>query len=191
MKKKQIFAISLLTACAAIAASGSLAYFNASETAHNVITSSSVDIRLEEWRENPDPTGDDWIPFVDVTGVVPGTEVSKIVTVRNTGDATAWIRVKTDLDITFADGITGTPDLSLIDLNYNNEDWTAKDGYWYYNTPVAPGGVTEPLFTTVAFDISMGNQYQNSTAEIDVSAQAVQTANNGTASTDAQGWPAD
>ena len=81
--------------------------------------------------------------------------------------------------------------LSLIDLNYNNEDWTAKDGYWYYNTPVAPGGVTEPLFTTVAFDISMGNQYQNSTAEIDVSAQAVQTANNGTASTDAQGWPAD
>ena len=191
MKKKQIFAISLLTACAAIAASGSLAYFNASETAHNVITSSSVDIRLEEWRENPDPTGDDWIPFEDVTGVVPGAVVSKIVTVRNTGDATAWIRVKADLDVIFAPGITATPDLSLIDINYNDEAWTLKDGYWYYDEPVKAGGVTEPLFTTVTFDINMGNAYQNSKAEIDVLAQAVQSANNHSAATEAEGWPAE
>lgn len=190
MKKKQIFAISLLTACAAIAASGSLAYFTAKDTAHNVITSGGIDIKLEEWRENPDPTGDDWIPFEDVVGVMPGNDISKIVTVRNNGESTAWIRVKTDLAITFARGITGTPDLSLIDLNYNEEDWTAKDGYWYYNTPVAPGSVTEPLFTTVSFDINMGNQYQNSTAEIDVAAQAVQYANNHSSVLEAQGWPA-
>ena len=36
----------------------------------------------------------------------------------------------------------------------------------------------------------MGNEYQNATATVDVIAQAVQTANNGTSAADAAGWPA-
>ena len=36
----------------------------------------------------------------------------------------------------------------------------------------------------------MGNEYQNSTAAIDVKADAVQTANNGETALDAVGWPA-
>ena len=36
----------------------------------------------------------------------------------------------------------------------------------------------------------MGNEYQNAAATVDISAQAVQTANNGTSALTASGWPA-
>lgn len=35
----------------------------------------------------------------------------------------------------------------------------------------------------------MGNEYQNATATVNVSAQAVQNANNGDTVMDAKGWP--
>ena len=41
----------------------------------------------------------------------------------------------------------------------------------------------------MTFKADMGNEYQNATATVDVSAQAVQTANNGATVMDAQGWP--
>ena len=63
------------------------------------------------------------------------------------------------------------------------------DGYCYYSRPLKPGQVTEPVFTKVTFNAAMGNEYQNATATVDVAAQAVQTANNGSTVTDAQGWP--
>ena len=45
------------------------------------------------------------------------------------------------------------------------------------------------IFTAVTFKPDMGNEYQNATATVDVSAQAVQTANNGDTVMDAKGWP--
>lgn len=54
---------------------------------------------------------------------------------------------------------------------------------------VNTGAVTEPIFTSVYFDFTMGNEYQNATASVDVEAQAVQTANNGESAAEAKGWP--
>ena len=51
------------------------------------------------------------------------------------------------------------------------------------------GEVTAPIFTKVTFDANMGNAYQNATATVDVTAQAVQAANNGKTITEAAGWP--
>lgn len=64
-----------------------------------------------------------------------------------------------------------------------------KDGYYYYKEALKPGEVTAPIFTAVTFKPEMGNEYQNATATVDVSAQAVQTANNGDTVMDAKGWP--
>lgn len=186
--KKKLFLSAVLTICAAIAATGTLAYFTAEDTAHNVITSGYVDIELEEWSELPSEDGDG-VPFEDVAGVMPGAEISKIVTVKNIGDADAYIRVKVDLDVVLADNVSGTPNLSLVHIDYNTHNWTEKDGYWYYNSVLSPDEITSPLFTTVKFDESMGNMYQNSIAHVDVSAQAVQVANNGDTVMDANGWP--
>ena len=185
--KKKIFLSAVLTICVAIAATGTLAFFTAEDTAHNVITSGYVDIELEEWSELPLEDGDG-VPFEDVAGVMPGAEISKIVTVKNIGDADAYIRVEVDLDVILADNVIGTPNLSLVHIDYNTHDWTEKDGYWYYNEVLSTDEITSPLFTTVKFDESMGNMYQNSIAYVDVSAQAVQVANNGDTVMDANGW---
>ena len=187
MKKWKIAALCTVLACLSIVASGTLAYFTASETAHNVITSGGVDIRLHEFSERGN---EELVPWQDVDGVMPGAEISKIVTVENTGASDAWVRVKVDKTIILADGDKGKPEVMKLDIK--DAFWTEQDGYYYYNDPLAPGETTPPLFTIVTFDPKMGNEYQGSTAHIDVKADAVQVANNpveGNNVLDAQGWP--
>ena len=187
MKKWKIVALCTVLACLSIVASGTLAYFTAQETAHNVITTSGVAIQLHEFSDNG---GDGLTPWKDVEGVMPGAEISKIVTVENTGASAAWVRVSVTKTITLARGVQGTPDPSLLELNINTTDWTEQGGYYYYNHSLLPGETTKPLFTTVTFAPEMGNEYQGSTAQIDVKADAVQVANNGDTVLDATGWPA-
>ena len=188
--KKRLLTISIIITCLATIASGTLAYFTAADVAHNVITSGNVGIELIEEAIDPtDPTKK--IPFEDVDGILPGEDVSKIVSVKNDGAAQAWVRIKADVRITLAEDRTGEPDVSLIGIDWNTADWERIDDYWYYKFPLDIGTTTTPLFTTVTFDKLMDNMYQGCSTEIDVSAQAVQTANNGTAVTEALGWPAD
>lgn len=192
MKKKLLLAAAVAI-CIAIMASGTIAFFTAEETTHNVITSGAVDIQIEEWQDeigNPYPD--------DPIDVMPGVTVSKIATIKNL-EAEAWIRAKFEVVITGADGKTMelAPETlaSIISLTMNGEDWQAKEGdteWWYYNAPVATGASTEAFFTDVVFDgPNMTNEYQNCTVEVIVDAQAVQTANNGDSAIEAAGWPAE
>lgn len=185
--KKKICVIALLAMCLAIAAYGTSAYFTHEQTATNVITSGSIKVELQEWSD----TGNGLIPFEDIDGVMPGTEVSKIVQVKNVGGQAAWIRVSADKAIHLAEGVNGDVDLSLISYDLNTAFWTEKDGFYYYNTMLYPNKVTEPLFTKVIFSATMSNMYQNSKAVIKIDAQATQVANNGTCALDAAGWSED
>ena len=186
MKKWKIVALCTVLACLSIVASGTLAYFTAQETAHNVITSGGVDIQLHEFSERGN---EELVPWRDVDGVMPGAEISKIVTVENTGASDAWVRIKVDKTIKLASGDKGNPE--VMELDIKKAFWTEQDGYYYYNKPLKPGETTPPLFTTVTFDaVKMDNEYQGSKAFIDVKADAVQVANNGTTALTAAGWPA-
>ena len=184
MKKWRIVALCTVLACLAIVASGTLAYFTAQETAHNVITSGGIDIALIEKAD----TGDGLVDFEDMDGVMPGAVVSKIVTVKNTGASAAWVRVSVTKTITLANKEV-IPNPEVMKLDINTTDWTEQGGYYYYNHSLLPGETTKPLFTTVTFAPEMGNMYQNSNAEIKVQADAVQVANNGASATVAAGWP--
>ncbi len=187
MKKWKIVALCTVLACLSIVASGTLAYFTAQETAHNVITSGGVAIQLHEFSDNG---SDGLTPWEDVEGVMPGAEISKIVTVENTGASEAWVRIKVDKTITLANKEV-IPNPEVMKLDINPEFWTEQDGYYYYKYPLAPGYSTRELFTTVTFDaVKMDNDYQNCNATIDVKADAVQVANNGTTALTAAGWPA-
>lgn len=187
MKKWKIVALCTVLACLSIVASGTLAYFTAQETAHNVITSGGVAIQLIELSDNG---GDGLTYWEKVEGVMPGAEISKIVIVRNTGASAAWVRVKVDKTVILANQDKGNPE--VMELDINDTFWTEDDGYYYYNDPLAPGEATNvPLFTTVTFDaVKMDNDYQSCKAYIDVKADAVQVANNGDTVLDATGWPA-
>ena len=180
--KRKILIVSVLAICVAILAAGSLAYFTADTKAHNVITTGGVDITLNEWA-NEDRTE----PFEDRTGVMPGAEVTKIVEVENTGSGSAWVRVQ--LTVELYSESEEQMDPKYVTLDINDTDWTYSEGYYYYNRALAPGETTVPLFTTVTFDKQMGNEYQNSTAYVEVKAGAVQSANNGTDALSAAGWP--
>lgn len=188
MKKKILLAAAVVI-CLTIAVSGTLAYFTFEDTAHNVITSGGVSIEVVEKTKSTDGAELEDFPKEGITGVMPGTEVSKIVSVRNTGNSEAWVRVKVDATITPAEGEEKLP--SDVMTYTVSEGWTpGTDGYYYYNNKVPAGESTSILFDTVKFAPEMGNEYQNCRANIVISAQAVQTANNGTTVMDAQGWPA-
>lgn len=185
--KRRLLVIATVVICLSLMAYGTLTYFTAEDTAHNVITSSGIHIELLEWADEEKTT-----PFPEngIRGVMPGTDVTKIVEVKNTGSNTAWIRVRVEKTITLSEGTAGEADPGLMKLGFDDTCWTlGEDGYYYYQEALAPDSVTEPLFASVSFDPGMGNLYQNSSAAVDVTAYAVQAANNGETVLDAQGWP--
>lgn len=181
--KRKIAILAVLVICVASVAAGSLAYFNAEGTAHNVITTGGVEITLQEWADDERLT-----PFENLTGIMPDTRVTKIAEVKNTGASPVWVRVLVTKSIELTR--EGTPNTDMVALNINTAAWSAgADGYYYYNSALAPGETTVPIFTEVTFRPEMGNEYQNATATVDVTAQAVQTANNGATAAEAAGWP--
>lgn len=188
--KKKMLAGALIAICLSIVAYGTTAYFTYEDTATNVITFGNIVIDLQEWAISPD-TGEK-VPYENpVLDVLPGREVSKIVQVANVGAEPAWIRISVDKSILLAEGVTGDVDLTLVSYDLNTEYWTEQDGYFYYNTALAAGETTQPLFTKVIFASNMSNLYQYSKAVLEIDAQATQVANNGATVFEAAGWPAD
>lgn len=191
--KKKILLVAAITICLSIAVSGTLAYFTAEDTAHNVITSGGVNIEVVEKTQNKDGVLVDF-PEEGMKGILPGADVSKIVSIENTGESEAWIRVKVEAKITSAEGVELPVEIQgngpVMTYTPAREWILGGDGYYYYENPVAAGKATEILFDTVSFAPQMGNEYQNCTANIVVSAQAVQTGNNGKNVLEAQGWSA-
>lgn len=189
MKKRKILLISIFTIILAIAAMGSSAFFSAEDTAHNVITSGSVNIAVVETML--DDTELKAFPEEGITGVMPGSTVSKIVSIRNTGRSDAWIRVRVSIEVKDGEGLP--LDTGVVGFTVEGPWFNGEDGYYYYGEAVPAERETQVLFREVRFDPDMGNEYQNCTAYIKIEAEAVQTANNpipdGGTVRDVAGWP--
>lgn len=187
--KKKILALAAIAICLSIIGYSTLAFYTSSQKDENVITSGNVKIELEEWADSEKKIPyEDQYPNNEVTGILPGVSTTKIVEVKNTGDNPVWIRVDVKKDIQLKDGTNA--DVGLMTMDYDLTHWTLwTDGYYYYNERLDAGQTTEPLFASVSFDEGMTNEYQNCTAKVEVTAYAVQVANNGTTFRDALGWP--
>ena len=140
--KRKIAALAVIVIALSLAAYGTVAYFTATGTAHNVL-----------------------------------------------------VRVKIEKTVEPADAAVTGLDTKYVGLNYHTENWVdGGNGFWYYKEPLMPGATTPNLFDKVTFSKDMGNEYMNCKFNIIVSAQAVQSDNNGIA--DGQdvrnvvGWPA-
>ena len=171
------FAAAVLT----IVTQETAAYYTATGTATNVVTSGDISAQIIE------KMGDGDFPAEGVY-VMPGSVISKKVSVVNTGGHPFWLRVKlTDA----VDGEELSSDVMELDLNLR--DWTAADdGFYYYNKAVAPGAETEKLFTEVKIvGSAVDSSYMGKILNITVSAYAVQSQNNGDSPLDAEGWPAE
>lgn len=62
-------------------------------------------------------------------------DMTKYVTIKNTGDYDIYVRAKAIY-----------PDTCTVDF-VATEGWQKGDGYYYYNSPVAPGAATESELT--------------------------------------------
>ena len=188
--KRKLLLLSVMVICIAIAAVGTLAFFNADAVAHNVITTGGVNIELHEYAD-----AEKTQPFKDLSGVMPGIKVTKIAEVENTGASAAWVRVKLTPAIELADDAVlpdgFTVNTGLVKPDVNTTDWELRsDGYYYYHKALAAGETTTPVITSVTFKETMGNEYQGATATVDIVAEAVQKDTNGDTIKDDIFWPA-
>ena len=185
-KKELLLSVALVASLLAIMVSGTLAYYTSGDVAHNVITTSGVDIELVE-KINGEIAESDEDRLI--TDVLPCMKVDKEVWVESSEtSAECWVRVSVTITIVDKDGEELSTD-GVLTLDYDTENWTESDGFWYYNSPLSAGQQTPELFTTVTFSDSLGNEYQATTTTITINAQAVQTKNNGTTALEAAGWP--
>ncbi len=181
--KKKLFALSVMAMLIAICSFGTAAFYNAQDTAHNVITMGNVNIAISEWADE-----EKTIEFSNVDGVLPNTSVTKVVEIRNTGKSDAWVRVRIEKNISLNSDSEG--DTGLISLNINEGSWIdGNDGYYYYSKKLTEDEVTEPIFTKVDFSKDMDNTYVGAVCSVEVFAEAVQSANNGDDVLSADGWP--
>ena len=196
--KRKIAALAVIVIALSLAAYGTVAYFTATGTAHNVLTMGNIGIKLNDKTEVVENGETKLVEFTteypNGMPVMPATEASKIVSVENTGSAPAWVRVRIEKTVEPADAAVTGLDTKYVELNYNTKKWVdGGNGFWYYNEPLKPGATTPNLFDTVTFSKDMGNDYMNCKFNIIVSAQAVQSDNNGVGDEqsvlDVAGWP--
>lgn len=192
--KTVILAVALIVI--AVSAYATVAAFTVQDSVTNVITAGNIKIELKEMMISPEDDSE-LVPYVNNRAVVPGMEISKIVTVKNTGKNAAYVRVQIpsiSVGVSGDDGYVLDEDLmegaaSLVTLDINTTDWTYSNGYYYYNSALASGAETTPLFTTVTFSGDITDEYENTQFALDVKVYAVQSANNGETVFDAAGWP--
>ena len=174
--KKKVFSAALVLLLLALVMGGTLAFFTEDVRTRNVVTTGKVDIELKEFR---DLAMTEAYP-AEAVPVAPGTKVTKVVVVENTGASDAWVRVKVTPTVELSDGTAGSP--ACIGLNFDSANWLKDGDYYYYRTPLsndsAAPALTPPLFDTVTFAGVMDNAYQGSMAFVSVSAEAVQVKNN-------------
>ena len=185
MRQKQLTRLSLvLGAALLLAVGGSVAYFVATETAHNVVSTGKVNILLNELM---DETGA-LRPFNDLENIEAGATYSKKPYIENHSTEPVWVRAKVSLIKTAGDG-TKTPIddfTSLMTLKNQNSHWLAgENGFYYYDSALPVGGKTEFLFESVKFADTIDDEYQLATYTLTVTAEATQTAHNGTSAFDA------
>ena len=104
--------------------------------------------------------------------------MDKIVSMKNTGDTDAYVRIKL-----LYSSVTNDVDVQL------NENWTAgSDGYYYYKKVVEPGSVTEDIRSAVTVKEKPNELFMQEEFDVVVIAECTQYIYEGENTPDYQGW---
>ena len=181
--KTRLLLIAMAAILLTVLTQPALAFYTTIGKATNVVTSGNIRLKLHEKTAD----GSDF-PEEGVY-VIPGDLVSKRVSVENVCDHPFYLRVRL---------VSGTTNEALtpedaMRIDFNTENWTFEEGYYYYNRVLEPSEMTEPLFTQVEIVGSrVDRSHSGSTLSLEVIASAVQSENNPAEFPwKAVGWPAD
>ena len=181
--KLKLITIALIASVLTFFSQGSLAYYAATGTATNVVTSGEIKLMIHEKTDQ----GNDF-PKEGVY-VVPGDIVSKKVSIENICAHPFYLRVRILYDI----NSQVLPASDCFKLNINEQYWEYKDGWYYYQGIVEPGQTTPEVFSHVEIVGSkVDNTYIGKTLTLTVDAQGVQSENNPVKGNDydqLSGWP--
>ena len=136
-KKKKIFVITIALMVGIIGTAATFAIITATAgTVTNTFQAAKVATEIEEEFEG---------------GIRAGSTVKKNPSVKNTGISDVFVRAR----------ITISPEqteVTLLNGTWNGTGWyQGTDGWFYYNSPVAPGQNTDNLFDAV----KIGNVTKN------------------------------
>ena len=169
MNKKKLLCIAATLVLVAVLSVGvTLAAFKASVETINTLTFGNVHVDLIDVYTKPEK------------GVVPGQTVEKIVSAKNTGSNTQYVRLR--LTKSWWEGGQERRDLdpSYIELNFVNPDkWVlGEDGYYYYQLPLTAGQTAENLIESFSLPKNWDMEgYTGLDGHIDAFAEAVQYEN--------------
>lgn len=181
--KARLLLIALAAIFVTVLTRPTLAYYTTIGKATNVVTSGDIQLQIHEITAD----GSDF-PAEGVY-IIPGDIVSKQVSVENVCDHPFYLRVK----LVSASTNEELNADACMQLNIDESNWTALDGYYYYNQILQPGECTSALFTQVEIVGSKFDQtHVGSMLSLTVNAYAVQSENNPAEHPwDASGWPAE
>lgn len=172
--KKKIVAFAMVFALAAVAVvGGSLAYFTDTETADNNFTVGNVSIELIE-QEKQYKEGTDQYELVEFTNdkvLMPGMQnaVDKIVTVKNTGDNAAYVRVKITVPAALKDVIhlNQETDTQWSELTSSPDDEENLVYTAIYNKALAGKSVVDDETVYDISEVVLSSIYLDSTVNCD------------------------
>ena len=159
-----------------------LTFYTTKDTVTGVVTSGGIELKIH----NVTSRG---VTAPDEIAVIPGDKVDRKVFVENDCQQPFYLRLKLVCTI----GADDEPADGLLQPNWDSENWTLVDGYYYYNGILEPGGKTPAAFTQVEVVGSRVDQSHVGLAiTFEIIAQSVQSKNN-TADHpwEVSGWPAE
>ena len=148
MKKKKSKKILLIFGLLSLLViGGTMAYFQKSESIDNKFKSAEAKVYLNE---KFDPN-DEW---------VPGEEKQKEVRFGNEGKIAAVLRVKFIPVLKLKNGTEDSEAAKGFLLNFVDDftqNWTEKDGWYYYNKVLSPEELTDITLKSVTISDAIGN----------------------------------
>lgn len=181
-QKAKLLLVALAAILMTVLTQPSLAYYTTIGKATNVVTSGDISLKIHE------KTADGTDYPTDIVKIIPGSIVSKQVSVENVCQHPFYLRVQ----LVSASTNTQLSAQDCLALDINTEKWTEKDGFYYYNQILQPGQITVPVFTEVeVVGEKVTTEHIGTTLSITVNAFAVQSEHNPAEHPwEAAGWPA-
>lgn len=192
--KKKIGLLGLVVVMVILGTMVASAYSPITYFTENVITTSNLDVQLNERIVTPE---NELVDAEDAyyENMVPGEDVNTVYTIENVGTMDMYVRVKFEMDVKSADGKKIVNDELLV-LSVASDEWVLDEDGWYRYTGIVEANQGELMtpFYSELLPISVGNEYEGATVVINAIVQAVQVDNNEYDITtesilDVVGWP--